>query len=68
MSTKTEKNENITEALNQVYATEPSTLEPEIVKMQVLSLNNASRISGIDKGKVIILPDFDEPLKEFDDE
>ncbi|MDP3449519.1 MAG: type II toxin-antitoxin system Phd/YefM family antitoxin [Anaerolineaceae bacterium] len=24
------------------------------------------RVPGIDKGKVIILPDFDEPLLEFD--
>lgn len=24
------------------------------------------RVPGIDKGKVIILPDFDEPLPEFD--
>ncbi|MEW6085125.1 MAG: type II toxin-antitoxin system Phd/YefM family antitoxin [Chloroflexota bacterium] len=25
------------------------------------------RIPGIDKGKVIIMPDFDEPLPEFDE-
>ena len=31
--------ENITETLNQVYADEPSTLEPELVKMQVVSLD-----------------------------
>lgn len=24
------------------------------------------RVPGIDKGKVIIMPDFDEPLPEFD--
>jgi hypothetical protein len=30
--------ENITEALDQVYTDEPSTLEPELVKMQVVSL------------------------------
>ena len=30
--------ENITETLNQVYSDEPSTLEPELVKMQVVSL------------------------------
>jgi len=24
------------------------------------------RVSGIDKGKVIIMPDFDAPLPEFD--
>jgi len=30
--------ENITEILDQVYAEEPSTLEPELVEMQVVSL------------------------------
>jgi metal-responsive CopG/Arc/MetJ family transcriptional regulator len=30
--------ENITETLDQVYADEPSALEPELVKMQVESL------------------------------
>jgi hypothetical protein len=30
--------ENITETLDQVYADEPSILEPELVKMQVISL------------------------------
>jgi antitoxin (DNA-binding transcriptional repressor) of toxin-antitoxin stability system len=25
-----------------------------------------TRIPGIDKGKVIIMPDFDDPLPEFD--
>ena len=30
--------ENITETLDQVYADEPSSLEPELVKMQVVSL------------------------------
>ena len=30
--------ENITETLNQVYAEEPSNLEPELVQMQVVSL------------------------------
>jgi len=30
--------ENITETLDQIYADEPSTLEPELVKMQVVSL------------------------------
>jgi metal-responsive CopG/Arc/MetJ family transcriptional regulator len=30
--------ENITETLDQIYADEPSTLEPELVKMQILSL------------------------------
>ena len=30
--------ENITATLNQVYADEPSNLEPELVKMQVISL------------------------------
>lgn len=31
--------ENITETLDQVYANEPSAIEPEIVKMQVVSLD-----------------------------
>jgi hypothetical protein len=30
--------ENITETLDQIYADEPSTLEPELLKMQVVSL------------------------------
>lgn len=30
--------ENITETLDQVYAEEPSTLEPELVNLQVVSL------------------------------
>ena len=30
--------ENITDALDQVYATEESALEPELLKMQVVSL------------------------------
>lgn len=30
--------ENITETLDQIYADEPSTLEPELIKMQVVSL------------------------------
>ena len=33
-----EHQKDITETLNQVYADEPSTLEPELVKMQVVSL------------------------------
>jgi len=33
------------------------------------SMNNAlARTPGIDKGRVIIMPDFDAPLAEFDDE
>ena len=28
--------------------------------------DNAPRVPGIDKGKVMIMPDFDEPLPEFD--
>jgi hypothetical protein len=32
--------ENITETLDRIYATEPSTLEPELIKMQVLSLES----------------------------
>ena len=31
--------ENITETLDQIYANEPSALEPELVKMQVVSLD-----------------------------
>lgn len=32
------------------------------------SMNNApARIPGIDKGKILIMPDFDDPLPEFDD-
>lgn len=30
--------ENITEVLDQVYADEPSTLEPGLIKMQIVSL------------------------------
>jgi hypothetical protein len=30
--------ENITEALDEVYANDPSTLDPELVEMQVISL------------------------------
>jgi hypothetical protein len=29
-------------------------------------VDSSPRVSGIDKGKVIIMPDFDEPLTEFD--
>jgi metal-responsive CopG/Arc/MetJ family transcriptional regulator len=32
--------ENITEALNQVYANEESALEPQFIKMQVISLES----------------------------
>jgi prevent-host-death family protein len=28
--------------------------------------DHSPRVPGIDKGKVIILPDFDAPLSEFD--
>ena len=28
--------------------------------------DTSPRVPGIDKGKVIIMPDFDEPLPEFD--
>lgn len=28
--------------------------------------DTSPRLPGIDKGKLIILPDFDEPLPEFD--
>jgi hypothetical protein len=30
--------ENITEALDEVYANDPSTLDPELVELQVISL------------------------------
>ena len=33
-----EHQKDITETLNQIYADEPSNLEPELVKMQVVSL------------------------------
>ena len=32
-----------------------------------LPLSTTSRIPGNDAGKVIIMPDFDEPLPEFDE-
>jgi hypothetical protein len=33
------------------------------------SMNNTpARIPGIDKGRVIIMPDFDAPLAEFGEE
>ena len=28
--------------------------------------DTSPRIPGIDKGKVVIMPDFDDPLSEFD--
>ena len=28
---------------------------------------NSPRVPGIDKGKVIIMPDFDDPLEEFEE-
>lgn len=28
--------------------------------------DSSPRVPGIDKGKVIIMPDFDDPLPEFD--
>ena len=66
---KPRKPKKITEALNRVYANEDSKLEPELMEIQVLSIkDNAPRVPGIDKGKVIIMPDFDEPLEEFEDE
>lgn len=33
------QSDDITEKLNQVYETEPSTLEPELIKLQVASLD-----------------------------
>ena len=36
---------------------------------RILPVVNESprRVPGIDKGKVIIMPDFDDPLPEFDE-
>ena len=41
-----EHQKDITETLNQVYAEEPSTLEPELVKMQVVSLKASTTNSA----------------------
>ena len=65
---KTKKPKNITEVLNRIYANEDSRLDSELVKMRVLSIKKkASRIPGIDKGKIIIQPDFDDLLEEFEE-
>lgn len=32
--------ENVTEALNQIYESEPSTMEPELVELQVASIKD----------------------------
>ena len=40
--------ENITETLDQVYADEPSTLEPELIKMQIVSLKASTNNSAFD--------------------
>jgi hypothetical protein len=29
--------------------------------------NKSPRVPGIDKGKIVIMPDFDAPLKEFEE-
>ena len=36
----TYQNEDVTEKLNEVYETEPSSLEPELVSLQVTSTGN----------------------------
>ncbi|MBM3179915.1 MAG: hypothetical protein FJZ86_06130 [Chloroflexi bacterium] len=65
---KPRKPKSITEALNRVYTNEDSKLEPELVEIQLLSIkDNAPRVPGIDKGKIIIQPDFDEPLEKFEE-
>lgn len=38
----TYQNEDVTEKLNEVYETEPSSLEPELVNLQVTSMGNES--------------------------
>lgn len=38
----TYQNEDVTEKLNEVYETEPSTLEPELVNLQITSIGNES--------------------------
>ena len=31
-------------------------------------IKTSPRVPGLDKGKLIIMPDFDDPISEFDDE
>ena len=65
---KPKKTKNITEAINRVYGNEDSGLDSELVKMQVLSIKeDAQRVPGIDKDKIIIQPDFDDSLEEFEE-
>ena len=35
-----QNNSSVTENLNQIYETEPSSIDPELVKMQVVSLGD----------------------------
>lgn len=65
---KTKKPKTTTEVLNQVYSNEDSKLDSALVKMQVLSIKKgAPRKPGIDKGKIVIQPDFDYSLDEFEE-
>lgn len=36
-----------------------------VARILPVTTNVSTRQPGIDKGKVIIMPDFDEPLEEF---
>lgn len=38
-----------------------------VARILPLAKEVSRRVPGIDKGKVIIMPDFDEPLPEFDE-
>jgi len=38
----TYQNEDVTEKLNELYETEPSSLEPELASLQVTSIDNES--------------------------
>jgi len=37
-------------------------------KVDAVKYQQDLRVPGIDKGKIIIMPNFDDPLPEFDDE
>jgi prevent-host-death family protein len=37
-----------------------------VARLTAIATRPARRIPGLDKGKVIIHPDFDDPLPEFD--
>lgn len=54
--------ENITETLNQVYIDELSTLEPELVKMQVVGLKASLNNSAFD-----FLRDSEEDIYTLND-